>query len=186
LVAWHRKLVVYILLAILIYGHVYDVARSKENWPISSYPMYAMAQTQRTLRVVRLIGVTSSNPREVTVNATYLQNTLSIWQQGNQMKHAKMKQAAREFLLNHNRQREKNPKVGPKLSAIRVYEFSWKLDPKKDGLGEPDQRRLLAEVSAKKPTTKPVKKPTTTSSKKKKKKKPATQPTTAEVKHVAG
>jgi hypothetical protein len=139
-----RKCVVYGLLAILLIGHGLDVAKSKEHWPFSPYPMYADLENTRSMRMTRMVGVTATRPpREVAFNAVYLRNSLSVWETGGQMRKAQVLTAAREFLANYNKQ-QKGIRKNRRLAAIRVYEFVWYLNPDRTKLGDPDEKHVLA------------------------------------------
>jgi hypothetical protein len=147
-VSLRRKTVVYLLLTLLVAGHVLDVATSQEHWPFSPYPMYAEAQTSRTLRVTRLIGITATTPpREVALNATWLRNTLSVWEESSQYHRDKIPAAARSYLLRYNHQRLKSTSSKmPRLAGIKVYEYVWKMTDHRPGEGKPDQRNLVTQV----------------------------------------
>lgn len=142
-----RKIVIYVVLAVLVLGHAYDVAHSQEHWPFSPYAMYAEAQTNRTLRAVKIVGVTASEvPREISLNATYLRNTLSIWEEGGKYRRDKIPVAAKSFLLKYNHDHARHPTKSPRLSSIRVYEYVWKLNDHRPGQGQPDKKNLIVEV----------------------------------------
>jgi len=109
--------------------------------------MYAEAQTSRTLRAIKLVGVTAGEvPREIKLNATYLRNSLSVWAEGDKLRRDKIPAAAKSFLIEYNHEHAKHPGKTPRLKCLRVYEYVWKITDRRPGEGEPDEKRLIYEL----------------------------------------
>ena len=99
-----RKRIVYALLAIIVFGHLFDIATSKEHWPFSPYPMYATIQKDWSFRMLRVVGVSDTTPRhEIAFNATYLRNTLNGLKDASPARRARLSKAIYEFLQGYNR-----------------------------------------------------------------------------------
>src|SRR5439155_24954100 len=93
---------VYGLLAVLIGGHLYDVALRQEHWPFSNYPMFAnvMQSDLNTYQIVCLVDAPGGGQRELPFDARSIpalppykfQNTLRRYDSGSRADPQKLRQ----------------------------------------------------------------------------------------------
>ena len=139
----HRRWLVGGFACALIFGHAFDVFTKGEHWPVSSYPMYAELMTERTFRVIRLVGVTDDQPpREVPFDSAWLRKSLSqIVRRPDARK--RLRRAVNDYAAAAGWERRD---AGGPFVAYRVYDLTWELRPDADPDREPDRRSLLLEV----------------------------------------
>ena len=66
--------VVYGTLALIVGGHLYEIARQQEHWPFSNYPMWSRPITTPDLAHYRMVGLTDEPvPREVPLPRRYFE-----------------------------------------------------------------------------------------------------------------
>jgi hypothetical protein len=150
-----RIWLVYVLMAALVGGSLYDLVRDTEHWPFSQYPMYAQVVYKRELERIWLFGVTDEQrPREIPLLAyPYIQplnqarllkglEKMSYRPDGQRL----LTEASRDCLVRYEALRRRGRHQGPALQGIRCYRLYWKLDPWARNVGSPDRKQLLTEV----------------------------------------
>jgi hypothetical protein len=139
----HRRWLVGGLACALILGHAFDVFTKGEHWPVSSYPMYAELMTERSFRLIRLVGVTDNQPpREVPFDSAWLRKSLSqIVRRPDARKRLRRAVIDYAAAAGWERRREGGPFV-----AYRVYDQTWDLRPERDPDRPPDRNSLLFEL----------------------------------------
>ncbi len=137
-----RIILVHIAIAVLIVVHLVCITFGIELWPFSSYPMYSELNRDRTMKVLRVVGVTDDG-REVPIDAAWLRksfNTLS------RKDPAKLEQAMKGYQHAYKNKRPPGVEPGPPFAGVRLYEQIWELRAEGTNVDTPDQSRLLVEV----------------------------------------
>lgn len=126
---WRIALVIVIVL-ILVAGHANDVLTQREHWPFSMYPMYAIAQTEYEMKLMKLVGVTDENPpREMVVDGggRWMRGSLGRFAEGPTANPKKLHKGLEEYLKMYDK-RASEPGSGMiPLTALRLYEYKWDL-----------------------------------------------------------
>jgi GT2 family glycosyltransferase len=150
-----RMALVWMLMAVLIGGSIYDILTNREHWPLSPYPMFSTVDLAPAMDSLRLFGVTrESVPREIPLLDDELikpfdQCRLSTALQGtynNLARRPLTDTLLRDVLLRYETRRVNREHSGPPLQAVRAYRLTWTLDSQARNVDSPDVKRLLAEV----------------------------------------
>ena len=148
-----RRTIVNGLLAFLVCGSLYDIARDQEHWPFSQYPMFSGIWRATTFRWYRLVGVRDDGGEVVLDRSRYIQPfdqsrlhlafvQLAQRSDADTAIHA----AVANCLARYERQRALGEHDGPPLRAMRLYLLEWHLDPEARNVDHPDGRQLVAEA----------------------------------------
>jgi hypothetical protein len=145
-----RLLIIHAFIALIVAGSLSAVVLDRELWPFSNYPMYSeLHPGSYTTR--QLIGVVDG--REVALT------NYEYWAPLGPSRMAKAFVAFEamrddptrtERVLEGLARRYEERRVGgihrgPRISALRLYEVSWRIESDASGGRRPDYRRLLAE-----------------------------------------
>ncbi len=151
---WRRR-AVYGLIAVIVAGHLYDVATGGEHWPFSSYPMYSHLNREWTLSFPRLVGIRRDGSELPLWRTEYLapldQSRLDQALGGMLSRpdwRTRVGAALADCLARYERRRRAGAHDGPALRALRLYDLGWTLDRAARNVDAPDRRRLLLEVAA--------------------------------------
>ena len=148
-----RRTIVNTVLAALIAGSAYDIVTDQEHWPFSQYPMFSGVWRSPTFTWLRLFAVTADG-REFPLDAnrfiepfdqSRLPKALKRILDGRDGK-ARVKDALADCLARYEELRRQKRHEGPQLSALRLYELEWTIDPEAANLDRPDRRAFVAEV----------------------------------------
>jgi hypothetical protein len=150
-----RTLLVYSLFAMITGGTLYDLLRDTEHWPFSPYPMYSWVVKSHAFIILRLYGVTESEPQTefpLTDNRflqpfdnSRLPNALDDIV-GNPKRRYMLDEAVRDCLLRYETLRRAGSHSGPSLRAIRLYRVYWVLDSRARNVDRPDRKDLIVEI----------------------------------------
>lgn len=144
--------IVYLLLAIIVGGHLVMIVFKGEHWPFSRYPMYSVIRRDLVYEQAKLFGIRADQPGEVEVEfrpgflplsdlviRTGLDRVLQVGDQ------PRVEQMLRDALALYEYRRAGGRHDGPPLKGIRLYEIKYIGDPRKRTSMAPDERRLLCE-----------------------------------------
>ena len=156
-----RRIVVYAAVSAVVLGSVYAIVRDqpyeKELWPFSSYPMYSRVWRGRAVTRYRLFGVVRDDPagreipmnrREYTLPMDFSRFYFSLDRIRQKSGGSGLEPAIRNTLERYEAQRAAGLHDGPPLSAIRLYEQRWRLDPSAADRTKPLASRVVLEVRA--------------------------------------
>jgi hypothetical protein len=152
----HRIWLVYVLAAVIVLGHVYEIISQGEHWPFSNYPMYSALRRTKNLLDVQVRGVTDTSPeKEISFDHThylaplpdvYLRNAAQQAVVAARRGDAQARDAiAADVLKLYETRRAANLHHGPPLAAVRIYELRWIVDPRATNAASP-QRVIVAEA----------------------------------------
>jgi hypothetical protein len=151
-----RVCFVYLIIAVLVGGSLYDLARDSEHWPFSQYGMYSEVQRDPSLSVMRLFGVTRGKSQEIPMlRFDYVQpldQSRLRWafedMNYRPNREQRMRTALSDCLVRYELLRQAGRHQGPPLEGIRLYRVYWQLDPWARNADQPNRKELLFEVSA--------------------------------------
>ena len=143
-----RMALAVVLIACLGAGSLYDIVTGREHWPFSPYPMFAAIDQNRTLSVLRLVGVTAEDtPREIPLLdsrliAPFDQCRLStaLSRTYFSARRPLIHEMLRDSLERYDALRIAGEHDQPPLGAVRLYEMRWTLDPAGRNVATPDER----------------------------------------------
>ncbi|MGQ0634614.1 MAG: hypothetical protein ACT4QC_08385 [Planctomycetaceae bacterium] len=138
-----RVAVAVAVVAFIVCGHAYDIARFCEHWPFSNYSMYCGVATRRETEVFRACGVT---PRQEEIDVPglfYPFDPIRLSRFLSCHRDAATLSAAANALLKLAQQ---NP-GGADLTGVRIYRCRWQHDQEARNLSRPE-RTLLAESTS--------------------------------------
>jgi hypothetical protein len=149
---WFVNSVIVVMLGLSIYPIIAD----KEHWPFSQYSMYAQAEQDWSLSVIRLVGVTGESEAIPLQSFKYIQPFNQSRQRvaferllaasGTQSSES-VKAALKDCLLRYEKLRLAGLHDGPPLRGIRLYKFYWsRLDPQARNVDQPDRKELIDEI----------------------------------------
>ena len=168
-----RVLLVHGLIAVLVIGHLYDVARQQEHWPFSNYPMWARLSKDWHINTVVPVGLTDDTPPEevpLMEDAYFAPMPLQYQRLTFQGVARSPKRAGErdkvlgDYLRHYEQRREAGLHDGPPLMGLRLYEQRWDMDPRASNTAGPDRTVMLYEYrpgAGKSGTTKPATAPAT-------------------------
>jgi hypothetical protein len=142
-----------VLIAFILLGSLYDIARDEEHWPFSQYPMFNTVNTSRGLTWLRLYAVTSEGVEVPLVGRAEVfpfdQSRLSksfgsIRERPDAPD--RLQAALENCLERYERLRKRGVHAGPAASRLRLYEVNWTLDPSASNVDSPDSKKLVAET----------------------------------------
>jgi hypothetical protein len=139
------------VVAVLVLGHLMEIARQSEHWPFSNYPMWARVSTEWHETQVVPVGVTASEPAaEVPLtDPAYFApmplfyqrlNFRSVYKQPGQRD-----TLLRDYLERYERRRAGRLHNGPPLRGIRLYELYWTMDRGATNVKAPERRTPVYE-----------------------------------------
>lgn len=152
-----RVFLINLLIVSLIASSLYMIVRDKEHWPFAQYAMYAAAERDWSLSVIRLVGVMTEEGDEIPLqdhrytrpfNQSRQRVTFErLLQLPIERRSETVREALRNCLERYEVMRLAGEHNGPPLRGIRLYQFSWKrLDPAAANVYQPDDKTLIAEV----------------------------------------
>jgi hypothetical protein len=132
---------VFLVVAVLVAGHANDVLTQREHWPFSMYPMYAIAQTDYSMVLLKLAGVTDENPpREIIVDGggRWMRGSLGKFATGPTKDEKKLHKGFVQYLQKYDeRVAAHEPGLLP-IRGLRLYQYKW-------DLRSPDVQKFAAE-----------------------------------------
>jgi hypothetical protein len=148
-----RRLFLNLVFAALIGGSLYDIATDQEHWPFSQYPMFSTLWRTSTFSWLRLFGV-DANGREFALSSN---RYIAPFDQSRLPKALRqimdrpdggreLQVALTDCLDRYERLRVARGHDGPPLTALRLYELVWTIEPNAANLDTPDARTRVAEV----------------------------------------
>jgi hypothetical protein len=151
-----RRGIIHGMIAFIIAGSLVDIITAAEHWPFSPYPMYSVVKRNRTVTDLRLVGITKDPvPREFPlIVSEYLQpfdrsrlgaSFPTMLRRPDREKLLRV--ALEDCLRRYEVHRLASRHNGPPLQGLRLYEMSWKLDPRAGNLDHPERKDLLFEVT---------------------------------------
>lgn len=144
-------------LAAIVAGSLVDITTRREDWPLSSYPMYSSVEADRTTTKLQLVGV----PRDPELEPQPVLETDELAPldktrigsafarlYGTPNGEARVRVAIADVLERYEQRREDEEHSGPELAAMRLYERTWELLGDASNRPDPDVERMLEEVRA--------------------------------------
>jgi hypothetical protein len=160
-----KRWLVYGVLAVLVGGHLVDIALRREHWPFSNYPMWSRASTVWKASDVRVHGIVAGGAgKEVELTSRHitplprLQMTLAMRRAVGQADAGKpelLHRRARDLMRYYESLREAGRHDGPPIEGLRVYEYEWDVNVKGEGADRPRIRLVASEPRGTGPTTTP-------------------------------
>ena len=154
--AW-RQWLVQSLMAVVVGGHLCDIATGSEHWPFSPYPMYSHVP-RWTMEVGRIMAVPAGGGAETIWRAPrflapfdqsrLLQGLDTLLRAGDR---PRVTAALEDCLVRYERRRRAGEHDGPALHALRYYRMRWELDPAARDTERPAHRDLVVEVTLPEP-----------------------------------
>jgi hypothetical protein len=155
----HRVWLVYVLAAVIVLGHLYEIVQQDEHWPFSPYPMYSALRRTKNLLDVQVVGVAApdgtSGEREISFAGTgylaplpdvYLRTAAQQAVVAARKGDSKTRDAiATDVLKFYETRRSAKLHAGPPLVAVRIYELRWVVDANASNAKSP-QRVLVSEA----------------------------------------
>jgi len=149
-----RRWIVNAFLGFLIAGSLYDIVLDQEHWPFSQYPMFSGIWRETSFTWYRLVGVRDDGV-EVTLDRNafvrpFDQSRLHlalVRLAGAPDAANRLRKAVENCLQRYERRRVRGAHAGPRLHAMRLYLFKWRLDAEAQNVDAPDGRQLIAEVA---------------------------------------
>jgi hypothetical protein len=165
-----RVRMVYAVVGVIVLGHLYEIARQREHWPFSNYPMWAQVTDKWELKNVDVVGVTdSADAAEVKLDDPAYFAPLPVYYQRLILGKFARRQSTRErvfadYLRRYEQRRKAGLHHGPPLKGLRAYEVVWTMDPTASNVRTPDRRAVLYEspATATGPASAPASAPATT------------------------
>jgi hypothetical protein len=150
-----RRTFLNLIFAAFIGGSFYDIIRNEEHWPFSQYPMFNGVWRSPTFTWLRLFGVTHEGQEFPFDGNRYIkpfdQSRLpkALGQLLATPDGSTTLQRALELLLTrYDALAGEGEHGNPPLTALRLYELTYTIDPAAINVNHPDSRRLIAEVRA--------------------------------------
>src|SRR3982750_767079 len=141
----HRYLAANALILFIVGASFYDIIRDEEHWPFSQYPMFNRVATSRELTWLRLYGVTHAGQEFALIRYAdvlpFDQSRLSKALGSIRSRpdgDAQLRAALANCLERYERLRQRGDGDRPQLSALRLYEVHWTLDPRAANVDHPD------------------------------------------------
>lgn len=148
-------------MAVVIGGHLYDIAMGREHWPFSPYSMYSHVP-RWTMEVGRIMAVPAAGGAELVWReprflapfdqARLLQGLDTLLRAGDR---PRVTTALRDCLVRYERRRRAGAHDGPRLHALRYYRMRWTLErdaqSRPPETHQPDARDLVVEVTLPEP-----------------------------------
>jgi hypothetical protein len=115
---------------------LFEVVTQREDWPLSSYPMYGKL-TQKTITRTQLVGVSEQGEFPLSDAQTSPYNGSRLLVLSRQL--AKRPAQAREFarVLGSRYERKRAQRRWPLLQAVRSYAETWVVKPGLAGINNP-------------------------------------------------
>jgi hypothetical protein len=154
-----RKRIILTVICLLLGAHYVAIAGRLDHWPLSYYGMFARRKPPSVTSLV-LVGVTSEGEELclrdrqfwAPFNGPKLAQSLRIHQRADAKRaddarpHVPTLPAAVESLLSHyESRRAAGQHRGPPLAGLRLYDFTWRIDPALANLDSPDRQELVCE-----------------------------------------
>jgi len=158
--AWRIVLVLGVI-AILLFGHTYDIVSQTEHWPFSYYPMYAKVEKRRQVTALSLFLTVERNGKRQTVRATEdraiprlpalnearLRVILTAaWNSGAGNNTIALRKVLADYLKLYESKRVAGEIRGPELLDARVYRVTWRLRPDGSAEDRPSRSDLIVTV----------------------------------------
>lgn len=118
------------VVAVLVLGHANDLLTQREHWPFSMYPMYAIAQTDYEMKLLKLAGVTDENPpRELIVDGggRWMRGSLGKFATGPTKDAKKLRKGFEQYLQKYDQRLASGEADLLPLRGLRLYEYKWDL-----------------------------------------------------------
>ena len=149
-----RLILVHLLIAAVLGGSFYDIAKGEEHWPFSDYPMFSNVHRRHVLENwYRVFGVTADGREVAILEYPELwpldQSRLPLGirriaqEPGNE---ARVAAALADILRRYEERRLGGQHEGPPFEGLRLYSLSWDLEPDAANLDNPRSRVLVAET----------------------------------------
>lgn len=145
--AWRRGAVV-AGLTLLVAGTGHEVVTGKEHWPFSPYPMFSHVETADRVERWRLVGVTADGTRHPLRDAAELaplgEARLRAAFRRLEDDPSARARALADVAGRYEERRRAGDHGGPRLDALVLERWTWRLDPGGDTPVELLARRPVA------------------------------------------
>jgi hypothetical protein len=150
---------IHLLISVILFGSLYDIATQQEHWPFSDYPMFSNVHRESVLEWPRLYGVRTDGSELALLDHQYLapldQSRLPLGLRRIYREEGsgpRLQDAIADCLRRYERRRVAGKHDGPPLRALRLYLVSWNLEPYAANLDRPNSRQLIGQVTLALPT----------------------------------
>jgi hypothetical protein len=148
-----RRLVPHAVLLCILVPSLLDIARDREHWPFSNYPMYSQAETRYETGTLRLYGVLDETHELPLLDPAYIApfdasrlRAAFTRLRRREDRDRLLRVALSDCLERYERGRRDGAHTGPPLSGMRLYELRWSLERAPENVDDPDGKELVAEV----------------------------------------
>jgi hypothetical protein len=149
-----RRAFLNLVALLLIVGSAYDIVADQEHWPFSQYPMFSGVWRAPTFTWLRLFGVTADgsefpldeNRFVAPFDQSRLPKGLKRILEGRDGP-TRVRTALADCLARYEQLRREKLHDGPPLTALRLYELEWTIDPAAANIDRPDRREFVSEVT---------------------------------------
>ncbi len=140
-----RLVLVHALIALIVGGSFWDIARDQEHWPFSQYPMFSSVERDWSHRTLRLFTVSTAGNELPLLDGALLQ-PFDQCRLSTSLIRLRQNNRALQTALADVYERVAS-RVVPRgdVVALRLYDLRWKLTPGVSTDSHPDSRALLAE-----------------------------------------
>ena len=155
-----RRKVVIGFISLLIGAHLVAIAFKIDQWPISYYGMFSRLQSE-FLVLGGVYGVSTDGTEVELKEDAYwrpfdcprLTHAIRKAQQRDKrmairnpnLKRPRVPGVVTHLLTHYEERRVRGLHAGPPLNGLRLYEVTWRLDPKLSNLDKPEKRELVFE-----------------------------------------
>jgi hypothetical protein len=133
-----RKVLVSLLVAVIVAGHLYDGLRDNgpyylSHWPFHSFHMFSTLSRARHVAVRRIMGVDQAG-NDVSLSDPAYSEPILIYHVRLKFDRAfelrkgrceALRKMSQEYLARYERHRKAGRHAGPLLAGLRLYEFRW-------------------------------------------------------------
>ena len=150
-----RRGFVYVLLGVLVIGHLVNAATEREHWPFGPYLMFSQASGGTTSSLLRMKGVTDeAMPREIMLSKVpayfapmpvyhiRLCFDRALWLRGGG-KSKSLETLCHDYLARYEQRRLAGLHQGPPLKGLRLYRYEWTIQPDAANAATPDRVTLI-------------------------------------------
>jgi len=148
-----RRIFLNLVFFAFIAGSTYDIATDQEHWPFSQYPMFSEVWRSPTFSWLRLFGVTQDG-REFPLDENRYVRPFDQSRLPKALRRmrerpdgeSRLRIAIADCLARYEVLRMEGVHDGPPLTAMRLYELEWTIDPQAGNVDSPERQTFIAEV----------------------------------------
>jgi hypothetical protein len=147
------------IIAFLVLGHLYDIAKKATHWPFGQYEMFAKHGEKIGHDRMAIMGVTPDNqefrisePQHAAPLPSYharLAFMKASWIGIPAKREKLLGRLCAEYLQRYEAHRKAGQFSGPPAQSMRLYNLHWNLmDPELKNVATPDEKQLIFDSGA--------------------------------------